>query len=149
METKGFYLIWNHVLALSASFEYPCYGSTPIRPIYFLNSFDAGTVYYRRQNLTFKDGPRADRARACALYSRLNLVNVANLLLSSVRLWRRICYIGLHYHNNINSKSSRNADLLLGQRRRRCTNIKVAVGQRLVFCRLPRNPAWRDQVMVI
>ena len=41
--------------ALCASFEYLYYGSTAIINIF--NSFSAGT-YFRRQNLTYKDGLR-------------------------------------------------------------------------------------------
>ena len=64
METKGFFqfkLINILVIALSASFEYLCYGFTTMLYKYF-NCFSAGTVF-RRQYLTstYKDGPCADR----------------------------------------------------------------------------------------
>ena len=45
------------LLALSASFEYLCYGS---KPLFNINSFCAGTVF-RRKDLISKDGPRAER----------------------------------------------------------------------------------------
>ena len=51
-------------LALSALFEYLCYGSTPIANIFFQcwdRLYMIESDVYRRQILTYKDGPRAKR----------------------------------------------------------------------------------------
>ena len=55
------------MLALSASFKYLCYGSTAIVNILFLSGW--GRLYtsesnvYRRQILTYKGGPLAERVK--------------------------------------------------------------------------------------
>ena len=67
METKGIFQFWNHhrylSLSLFDSFEYVWYGST-------VNFFQCGdrlyaseSDVYRRQVLTYKDGPRAVRVK--------------------------------------------------------------------------------------
>ena len=62
METKGFqFEIIIYVLkklALSAFFEYLCYGLGHYK---YGNSFSAGTVFILRQILTYKDIPRTER----------------------------------------------------------------------------------------
>ena len=57
-------------LSLSASVEFLCYGCTNIINLVYL--FSAGTVFirsesdvYRRQILTDRDGPRAERVNHC------------------------------------------------------------------------------------
>ena len=54
-------------LSFSTKFEYLCYGSTTITIILFISVRGRQTVFihqnltYRRQILTYKDGPRAKR----------------------------------------------------------------------------------------
>ena len=47
-------------LSISASFEYLCYGSTTVVTNNFTLTVRESDVY-RRQTLTYKDGPRAER----------------------------------------------------------------------------------------
>ena len=70
LEIKGFSSTWNHhkshkSLALSALFEYPCYGSTAIINIWLLQYRDrlwmSESDVCRRQILTSKFGSRAER----------------------------------------------------------------------------------------
>ena len=68
-------------LAVSASFEYLCYGSTAIKNILILSVrnrlYTSESHVYKRQILTYKDGPRAERVKVKLLViSDLN--HVAN-----------------------------------------------------------------------
>ena len=53
-------------LALSDSFEYLCFGSTTIRNIVILSVRGPSLnvrIGHRRQSLTYKEGPRAERVK--------------------------------------------------------------------------------------
>ena len=54
-------------LALSESFKYICYGSAAIRNMLIFSARDrlytSGSDVYRRQILTYKDGPRTERVK--------------------------------------------------------------------------------------
>ena len=77
MKTKRFFSFETIINVLNVSYfrfiNYLCYGSTAITNILFF--FSARIVLYTpesdvcsRQILTYKDGPRAEKVKACVLY---------------------------------------------------------------------------------
>ena len=93
---------WN-VLALSASFEYLCYGSLSTANINVFNSSNAGMVFYtsesdvyRRHILTYKDGPCAERVNGCHInpfkpeFTIVIIINYKPRIATAIRVtWSR------------------------------------------------------------
>ena len=66
-------------LALYDSFEYLCYGSTAIGNILILSVRGSSSyVVYRRQILTYKDGPRAEGLTLAPLSTTIVVFNLFN-----------------------------------------------------------------------